>query len=109
MAGHIPSSPSGGGAGVSNIFDPTALPDHHNMRNFHVGTKNLSSEAGSKDTSMMISGGFDGAAIKAAAHHGSDMAKMQIQYNLMLKENNLLRERQDKLIEEARLLKVQFE
>ena len=37
------------------------------------------------------------------------MAKMQIQYNLMLKENNMLRERQEKLIEDARLLKVQFE
>ena len=47
--------------------------------------------------------------MKAAAQHGSEMAKMQIQYNLMLKENNLLRERQEKLIEEARLLKVQFE
>ena len=45
----------------------------------------------------------------AAEEHRSELAKLQIQYNLMLKENNLLRERQEALIEDARLLKVQLE
>lgn len=37
------------------------------------------------------------------------MAKLQIQYNLLLRENGLLRGRQEGLAEDNRLLKVQLE
>ena len=37
------------------------------------------------------------------------MAKLQIQYNLLLKENNLLRTKSDALTEDNRLMKVQLE
>ena len=47
------------------------------------------------------------AASKDKTH--SEMAKLQIQYNLLLKENNLLRKKQDSLLEDNRLMKVQLE
>lgn len=47
--------------------------------------------------------------LAAAAKYGSDMAKLQIQYNLLLKENGLLREKQEKLAEETRLARVQLD
>lgn len=57
----------------------------------------------------MLLSGIDTAGIKAAQQQGSEIAKLQIQYNLMLKENNLLREKQERLIEDASILKVQLE
>ena len=45
----------------------------------------------------------------AAAQRGSDMAKLQIQYSMLLKENNMLRERQEQMIEDLRLAKVQLD
>ena len=45
----------------------------------------------------------------AAAQRGSDMAKLQIQYSMLLKENNILRERQEQMIEDLRLAKVQLD
>ena len=45
----------------------------------------------------------------AGVAHGTEMAKLQIQYNLLLKENNGLREKQESLIEDTRLSKVHFE
>jgi hypothetical protein len=41
--------------------------------------------------------------------NSNDMAKLQIQYSLLLKENDLLRNKQEHLIEDNRLLKVQLE
>ena len=41
--------------------------------------------------------------------NSNDMAKLQIQYSLLLKENDLLRCKQEHLIEDNRLLKVQLE
>lgn len=44
-----------------------------------------------------------------AAIQGTEMAKLQIQYNLLLKENNELREKQEAMIEDTRLTKVLYE
>ena len=60
------------------------------------------------NTSDLISGVNTGGLL-AAKQAGGEIAKLQIQYNLMLKENNLLREKQERLIDDARLLKVQLE
>ena len=57
----------------------------------------------------MVVGGDTKALQAAAEQHGSEMAKMQIQYSLLLKENNMLRVRQEKLIEDVRLSKVQLD
>ena len=78
-----------------NIFEPTALPEQHDRekRNNNKDMAMVSdpSSAG-LNTSDLISGVNTGGLL-AAKQAGSEIAKLQIQYNLMLKENNLLREK----------------
>lgn len=98
-----PPSPKQASTKPTNIFAPTAVPEQQ-------PTAQRNQELTSNGDLSMSAVDLNLTGIKTtAAAHGTEMAKLQIQYNLLLKENNDLREKQEVLIEETRLSKVLLE
>ena len=86
----------------TNIFEPTALPDQQRNPNNLTGLASSNESMSAVDLNLTN--------IKeTAAIQGTEAAKLQIQYNLLLKENSELRDKQEALLEDIRLHRVQLE